>query len=59
MKGHQDEMDRFYDTLGDVVVRVKDKDSIFLLGDFIARVGNQTGRYGKVMGKFGEDTEPT
>ncbi|MBN1009258.1 hypothetical protein JW499_21765, partial [Amphritea sp. ZJ14W] len=53
----QDEMDRFYNALSDVVVRVKDKDSVLLMGDFNARIGNRTEGYEKVMGKFGEDME--
>ncbi|XP_049771972.1 craniofacial development protein 2-like [Schistocerca cancellata] len=55
----QDKMDSFYEALSDVVVRVKDKDSVLLMGDFNARIGNQTEGYEKVMGKFGEDMEAT
>ena len=44
-------------TLSDVVVRIKDKDSVLLMGDFNARIGNRTQGYEKVMGKFGEDME--
>ncbi|XP_049772321.1 craniofacial development protein 2-like [Schistocerca cancellata] len=50
-------MDSFYEALSDVVVRVKDKDSVLLMGDFNARIGNRTEGYEKVMGKFGEDME--
>ncbi|XP_049762282.1 craniofacial development protein 2-like [Schistocerca cancellata] len=53
----QDKMDSFYEALSDVVVRVKDKDSVLLMGDFNARIGNRTEGYEKVMGKFGEDME--
>ncbi|XP_049787910.1 uncharacterized protein LOC126191178 [Schistocerca cancellata] len=53
----QDKMDSFYEALSDVVVRVKDKDSVLLMGDFNARIGNRTEGYKKVMGKFGEDME--
>ncbi|XP_049779285.1 craniofacial development protein 2-like [Schistocerca cancellata] len=53
----QDKMDSFYEVLSDVVVRVKDKDSVLLMGDFNARIGNRTEGYEKVMGKFGEDME--
>ncbi|XP_049786036.1 craniofacial development protein 2-like [Schistocerca cancellata] len=53
----QEKMDSFYDALSDVVVRGKDKDSVLLMGDFDARIGNRTEGYEKVMGKFGEDME--
>ncbi|XP_049780678.1 craniofacial development protein 2-like [Schistocerca cancellata] len=53
----QDKMDSFYEALSDVVVRVKDKDSVLLMGDFNARIGNRTERYEKVMGKFGKEME--
>ncbi|XP_049784084.1 craniofacial development protein 2-like [Schistocerca cancellata] len=54
---YQDKMDSFYEALSDVVVRVKDKDRVLLMGDFNARIGNRTEGYEKVMGKFGEDME--
>ena len=53
----QEEMDKFYDALSDVVVRIKEKDSVLLMVDFNARIGNRTVGYEKVMGKFGEDME--
>ncbi|XP_049764500.1 neural-cadherin-like, partial [Schistocerca cancellata] len=53
----QDKMGSFYEALSDVVVRVKDKDSVLLMGDFNTRIGNRTEGYEKVMGKFGEDME--
>ncbi|XP_049772260.1 craniofacial development protein 2-like [Schistocerca cancellata] len=53
----QDKTDSFYEALSDVVVTVKDKDSVLLMGGYNARIGNRTEGYEKVMGKFGEDME--
>ncbi|XP_068082291.1 craniofacial development protein 2-like [Anabrus simplex] len=53
----EDEVDKFYEALSDIVVRVNTKDRIVLMGDFIARVGNRTEGYERVIVKCGEDTE--
>ncbi|XP_068082623.1 craniofacial development protein 2-like [Anabrus simplex] len=53
----EDEVDKFYEALSDIVVRVNSKDRIVLMGDFNARVGNRTEGYERVIGKCGEDME--
>ncbi|XP_067004962.2 craniofacial development protein 2-like [Anabrus simplex] len=54
----EDEVDKFYESLSDIVVRVNSKDRIVLMGDFNARVGNRTEGYERVTGKCGEYMEP-
>jgi len=51
------ELDKFYEDLSDVVCK-KGSESVVLLGDFNARIGNSkiNSAYERVVGKFGEDT---
>ncbi|XP_066994814.2 craniofacial development protein 2-like, partial [Anabrus simplex] len=53
----EDEVDKFYEALSDIVVRVNSKDRIVLMGDFNARVGHRTEGYKRVIGRCGEDME--
>ncbi|XP_068082197.1 craniofacial development protein 2-like [Anabrus simplex] len=53
----EDEVDKFFEALSDIVVRFNSKDRIVLMGDFNARVGNSTEGYERVIGKCEEDME--
>ena len=48
-----DVKDRFYDDLSSVISRVPETESVFILGDFNARVGTDHNTWPSCLGKFG------
>ena len=56
--GHSDEdKDRFYSKLGDIINSVPSSHKLLLLGDFNARVGRDHSSWEKVLGKHGVGRE--
>ncbi|XP_068082608.1 craniofacial development protein 2-like, partial [Anabrus simplex] len=54
---YEDEFDKFYEALSDIIGRVNSKDRVVLMGDFNVRVGNRTEGYERMIGKCGEGME--
>ena len=53
----EEEKDRFYTSLEDVLATVKKDDRLVLMGDMNGRVGRDAETWGEVIGRHGEETQ--